>query len=75
MKYYLLLCLLIVTPAIAKERNSWIDEMVKRGDIALTFKPNGDLNTVTCNTKKYTTTQCEHAGNYIFDYYRKFRKS
>ena len=74
MKYYLLLYLLIVTPAIAFFRNSWIDKMVKRGDIALTFKKNGDLNSVSCNRKKYTELQCKNANEYVFDYYHKKKK-
>ena len=69
MKYCLMLCLLIVMPAIAKECNSWIDEMIKRGDLYLTFKPNGDLSSVICNQKKYTALQCKNANKYVFDYY------
>ena len=61
---------LVISIAQACERNHWVDEMVKRGDIALTFKPNGDLSTVSCNGRKYTPLQCKNANKYVFDYYK-----
>lgn len=62
--------LLVIGIAQACERSHWVDEMVKRGDITLTFKPNGDLSTVSCNGRKYTPLQCKNANKYVFDYYK-----
>ena len=65
------LCLMVsIAHACELHRSQWIDKMVVRGDIALTFKPNGDLSTVSCNRKKYTALQCKNANKYVFDYYK-----
>ena len=63
-----------VAHACELHRSQWIDKMVKRGDIALTFKPNGDLSSVSCNRKKYTALQCKNANRYVFEYYRNKKK-
>ena len=81
MKYYfnigvvILAFFLTLTVASACERSHWVDEMVKRGDITLTFKPNGDLSTVSCNGRKYTPLQCKNANKYVFDYYKNKKRT
>ena len=74
MKILIILLVFVSSNVVACERNHWVDEMVKRGDLALTFKPNGDLNSVSCNRKKYTALQCRNANEYVFDYYHKNKK-
>ena len=65
------LCLMIgIAQACELHHSQWIDKMVERGDLALTFKPNGDLSSVSCNRKKYTALQCKNANKYVFEYYK-----
>ena len=66
--------MLFYTFAIACTGDKWLDDMVARGDLILTFKPNGDLSGVKCNHEKYTTLQCASAGEYVFDYYANKKK-
>ena len=69
------LCLLSsIAQACELHHNQWIDTMVQRGDLALTFKPNGDLSSVSCNRKKYTALECKNANKYVFDYYHNKKK-
>ena len=71
----LLFCLLLPLTALACDVDKHrIDELVKSGDIIITFKPNGEVSQVNCNIAKYTHQQCEKTGELIFDYYHKHRK-
>lgn len=73
----LILALTLLTATSAYARNAtkhMIDKLVLNGDIAITFKPNGEASTVTCNSKKYSKHHCEHTGEHVFEYFKEHPK-
>ena len=65
----LVVLMLFSVSAIACTGDKWIDAMIERGALALTFTPNGQLSSVKCDTSRYNKLQCASAGEYVFDYY------
>lgn len=74
MKLLFIVLMLCSMCAMACTGDRWIDSMIERGALALTFSPSGELTSVKCDTSRYTKLQCVSAGEYVYDYYQGKKK-